>query len=99
MTVRKARRQGEGEVNRRAARWRGWSLRTRLLAGLIALTTVFLVVMGVVSTIVIGATERNQLNDDLRLTASQSPAKIAAAISGYAAAYLSVRTGAVGQLT
>jgi two-component system OmpR family sensor kinase len=99
MTVRKARRQGGGEANRRAARWRGWSLRTRLLAGLIALTTVFLVVMGVVSTIVIGATERNQLNDDLRLTASQSPAKIAAAISGYAAAYLSVRTGAVGQLT
>jgi hypothetical protein len=42
---------------------RSLSLRARLLTGLIALTAMFLVVMGVVTTVVLGTLERNQLND------------------------------------
>ena len=45
---------------------RSLSLRARLLDGLIALTAIFLVVMGVVTTVVLGTLERNQLNDDLQ---------------------------------
>jgi len=54
-----------------AAAWgrRSLSLRTRLLAGLIALTATFLVVMGVVSIVVLRTLEQNQFNQEVRLAA------------------------------
>jgi len=78
---------------------RSLSLRTRLLAGLIALTAIFLVVMGVVSTVVLSTLEQNQSNTELRLAAGQSLTEIAAGTDGFAAAYLSLRTGTTGELT
>ncbi len=74
-------------------RRRSLSLRARLLVGLIALTTVFLVVMGVVSGVVLGTLEQNQFNTELRLAAKQPVAAIIAGTDGFAAAYLSPRTG------
>jgi signal transduction histidine kinase len=80
-------------------RRRALSLRARLLAGLIALTAVFLVVMGVVSSVALGRLEQDQFNAELKLAARQSVAAIAKAPDGFAAAYLSPRTGAYGGLT
>jgi signal transduction histidine kinase len=80
-------------------RRRALSLRARLLAGLITLTAVFLVVMGVVSSVALGKLEQDQFNAELRLDARQSVAQIAQAPDGFAAAYLSLRTGAYGELT
>jgi signal transduction histidine kinase len=80
-------------------RRRALSLRARLLAGLIALTAVFLVVMGVVSSVALGKLEQDQFNAELKLAARQSVAQIARAPDGFAAAYLSPRTGAYGELT
>jgi two-component system OmpR family sensor kinase len=74
-------------------------LRARLLAGLIAVIAVFLIVMGAVSTAVLGRLEQNQFVADLRLTARETPAQISAAGDGYVAAYLNVPTGEVGHLT
>jgi two-component system OmpR family sensor kinase len=81
------------------SRRRSLSLRARLLAGLIVLTACFLVVMGVVSSVVLGRLEQSQFNTSLRLTATQPVARIAAGADGFAAAYLSLRTGATGDLT
>jgi len=75
------------------------SLRARLLAGLVALTAVFLVVMGVVSTVVLSALEQNQLNSSLQLVIRQPVSAIAKGPDGFAAAYLSARTGEYGELT
>jgi signal transduction histidine kinase len=80
-------------------RRRALSLRARLLAGLIALTAVFLVVMGVVSSVALGKLEQDQFNAELRLAARQPVAQIARAPDGFAAAYLLPRTGAYGELT
>ena len=84
-----------------AAAWgrRSLSLRTRLLAGLIALTATFLVVMGLVSIVVLRTLEQNQFNQEVRLAARQSVQEIAQGTDGFAAAYLSLRTGATGELT
>jgi len=78
---------------------RSLSLRARLLAGLIALTAIFLVVMGVVSTLVLGTLEQDQFNTELQLASRQSATVIARAPAGYSAAYLSLRTGITGELT
>jgi len=78
---------------------RSLSLRARLLTGLIALTAIFLVVMGIVSTVVLSTLEQDQFNAELRLAARQSVVQIAEATDGYAAAYLSLRTGGTGELT
>jgi signal transduction histidine kinase len=96
-----ARRGGEGGTGgtSTARIWRSRSLRARLLTGLIALTAAFLVVMGVVSTVVLGRLEQDQFNTDLQLAAGQPVAEIAKGTDGFAAAYLSVRTGTVGELT
>src|ERR1700722_4456283 len=75
-----------------------WSLRTRLLAGLIAITATFLVVMGVVSAIVLGNLDEDQFSTDLGLTAKESLADIATATSGYGAAYFSARKRTAGLL-
>jgi signal transduction histidine kinase len=87
-------------------RKRGWhrsvSLRARLLTGLIALITVFLIVMGVVSALVLSRLEHdelNSLNSSLELAVRQSVAQLVKSPDGIAAAYLSVRTGEYGQLT
>jgi signal transduction histidine kinase len=82
-----------------SGRRRSLSLRTRLLTGLIALTAVFLVVMGVVSTLVLGKLEQDELNSGLQLAVQQPVAQIVKGSGGFAAAYLSVRTGAYAELT
>jgi two-component system OmpR family sensor kinase len=86
-----------GPARQRSLRQR--SLRARLLGGLIAVIAIFLIVMGTVSTAVLGKLESDQFTADLRLTARESPAQIAAARDGYVAASLSVATGDVIQLT
>jgi signal transduction histidine kinase len=83
----------------RLTRRRSPSLRARLLAGLIALTMMFLVVMGVVTTIVLSTLERNQLNAEVRLAARQSVLGLAAGADGFAAAYLSLDSGTSGTLS
>ncbi len=82
-------------------RWgrRSLSLRARLLTGLIALTAMFLVVMGAVSSVVLSTLERDGADAELRLATRQSVAQIAKAPEGFAAAYLSPRTGTTGELT
>ncbi|HMD94284.1 MAG TPA: HAMP domain-containing sensor histidine kinase [Trebonia sp.] len=84
-----------------AGRWgrRTLSLRARLLIGLIALTAIFLVVMGAVSTVVLSRLEQDQFNGELRLAAGQPVVQLAKGTDGFAAAYLSLRTGTTGQLT
>ncbi|HEY7276920.1 MAG TPA: hypothetical protein VH594_13205, partial [Trebonia sp.] len=69
------------------------SLRARLLAGLIVLTTTFLVVMGAVTTVVLGTLEHNQLNAEVRLASRQSVISMARGADGFAAAYLSLDSG------
>jgi signal transduction histidine kinase len=86
--------RNESELKRQSV-----SLRTRLLAGLIALTTAFLIVMGTVTTLVLGTLERNQLNAEVRLAASQSVTGMAAGIGGFDAAYLSLDSDTAGMLT
>jgi two-component system, OmpR family, sensor kinase len=96
-------RRAAARLGRRAQRLplraRHLSLRARLLAGLIAVIFVFLIVMGTVSTMVLSRLESNQFLADLRLTAKEAPSQIAVAGNGYAAAYLNVASGKVGQLT
>src|SRR3974390_59298 len=70
---------------REGARRGRLSLRSRLLAGLIAITALFLIVMGVVTTVVIGHSEQNQFNTDLLLTAKSTPRAIQGAGSDYVA--------------
>ena len=78
---------------------RSLSLRTRLLVGLIALTAVFFVVMGVVTAVVLGTLESNQLNAELRLASRQSLPLLAAGAGGFSAVYLSLDDGTAGTLT
>jgi signal transduction histidine kinase len=78
---------------------RSLSLRARLLAGLIALTAVFLLVMGVVSSVTLGKLEQDQFNAELKLAAMQPVDRIAKGPDGFAAAYLSPLTGGYGELT
>ncbi|HLK00131.1 MAG TPA: HAMP domain-containing sensor histidine kinase [Streptosporangiaceae bacterium] len=82
------------------SRWapRRWSLRARLLAGLIAITTVFLIVMGVVSTIVLQNLEQDQFFADLARTVQERPIQIEQATNGYGSAYYSQRSGMVAAL-
>jgi two-component system, OmpR family, sensor kinase len=78
---------------------RALSLRARLLAGLIALTTTFLVVMGAVTTAVLGTLDRNQLNAEVKLASRQSVLEMAAGADGFAAAYVSLNGEESGTLT
>ena len=54
------------------------SLRSRLLAGLITVTALFLVIMGLVTTVVLGNSEQDQFNSDLVLAARVKLIDIAA---------------------
>jgi len=63
------------------------SLRSRLLAGLIAITALFLIVMGVVTTVVLGSSERDQFNSELVLTTRVKLSAIPGLQGGYAVIY------------
>jgi two-component system OmpR family sensor kinase len=80
-------------------RRRSLSLRGRLLLGLIGLTAIFLVVMGVVSSLVLGHLEQSQFNNELRVSAQLPVTSLVKGANGFAAAYLSPRTGDYGELT
>jgi hypothetical protein len=78
-------------LTRRLATGRGrLSLRSRLLAGLITVTALFLIVMGVVTTVVLGNSEQDQFNNDLRLTVRIKLTEVANLTGGYAVAFLAV---------
>ena len=63
------------------------SLRARLLAGLIAVTALFLVIMGTVSAFVIGGHLEAQFDDNLLATLSETPAQLQAS-PAYAVAFV-----------
>src|ERR1700684_4521179 len=63
------------------------SLRSRLLAGLITVTALFLIVMGVVTTVVLGNSELTQFNNDLSLNSRVRVSDINDLTGGYAVAY------------
>ena len=75
------------------------SLRSRLLAGLITVTALFLIIMGVVTTMVLGNTEQNQFNSDLALTVRIKLSEIASLQGGYAVAYYDITSRSAGALT
>jgi two-component system OmpR family sensor kinase len=77
---------------------RKWSLRARLLAGLITVTAVFLIVMGVVITFVLSSLEQNSFTADLTVSANETPTQIQRLPAGYGAAYFNVDTRQVGPL-
>ena len=55
---------------------RKWSLRTRLLAGLITVTAMFLIIMGVVSLVVLNTLEQDQFSTEISLSAKDTLAQI-----------------------
>jgi signal transduction histidine kinase len=63
------------------------SLRARLLAGLIAITALFLIVMGVVTTVTLGTSERDQFNSELVLTTRVKLSALPGLQSSYAVVY------------
>jgi two-component system OmpR family sensor kinase len=76
------------------------SLRSRLLAGLITVTALFLIIMGVVTTVVLGTSEQNQFNSDLALTARIKLSEIGTLQGGgYAVAYYNIPSRSVQALT
>ncbi len=75
------------------------SLRARLLIGLIAITTAFLVIMGVVTAAVLGNRLGGQFNAQLRTAASHTPEQLTNAQGDYLAAVYAPRTGAVTLVT
>ena len=75
------------------------SLRSRLLAGLITVTALFLVVMGVVTTVVLGNSEQEQFRSNLVLAARVKLIDIAGLQAGYAVAYYDTTTRSVGTVT
>jgi hypothetical protein len=75
------------------------SLRSRLLAGLITVTALFLIIMGVVTTVVLGNSEQSQFNSDLSLTARIKLTEVANLTSEYAAVYINLPTRKVGVLS
>src|SRR5579864_3863245 len=75
------------------------SLRARLLAGLITVTALFLIIMGVVTTEVLGNSEQDQFNSELALTVRIKLTEVADLTGGYAVVYVNVPTRQVGVLT
>jgi two-component system, OmpR family, sensor kinase len=75
------------------------SLRSRLLAGLITVTALFLVIMGVVTTVVLGTSEQDQFNSDLTLTLRVKLSEVGSLQGGYAVAYVATTTRSVGALS
>jgi signal transduction histidine kinase len=86
-------------LTRRLATGRGrLSLRSRLLAGLITVTALFLIVMGVVTTVVLGNSEQGQFNSDLVL-ATRVRLSDVPGLQGYAVAYYDVTSRSVDLLS
>jgi signal transduction histidine kinase len=84
-------------LTRRLATGRArFSLRARLLAGLITVTALFLIVMGVVTTAVLGNSEQTQFNSELVLTASVKVSDLGDVGSGYGVVYYNPPTRSVG---
>jgi two-component system, OmpR family, sensor kinase len=77
----------------------GISLRSRLLAGLITVTALFLIIMGVVTTVVLGNSEQDQFNSDLALTVRLKLSELGSLQGGYTVAYYNVQTRSVRVLT
>jgi two-component system, OmpR family, sensor kinase len=75
------------------------SLRTRLLTGLIAITSAFLVIMGVVAAVVLGSTLGGQFNAQLRIATAHTPLQLANSPGSYLAAVYAPRTGTVMLVT
>ncbi len=75
------------------------SLRSRLLAGLITVTALFLIIMGVVTTVVLGNSEQDQFNSDLALTARLKLSELGSLPGGYAVAYYNIPTRSVQVLS
>jgi signal transduction histidine kinase len=75
------------------------SLRSRLLAGLITVTALFLIIMGVVTTVVLGNSEQGQFDSDLILAARVKLTEVAGLTGGYAEAYINLPTRQVGVLS
>jgi signal transduction histidine kinase len=75
------------------------SLRSRLLAGLITVTALFLVIMGLVTTVVLGNSEKDQFDSDLALTIRVKLSEIATLQGGYAVAYYNAGTRSVAALS
>jgi two-component system OmpR family sensor kinase len=87
-------------LTRRLGSGRGrLSLRSRLLAGLITVTALFLIIMGVVTTVVLGNSEQGQFNSDLSLTARIKLTEVADLTGGYAVVYINLPTRKVGVLS
>jgi signal transduction histidine kinase len=63
------------------------SLRSRLLAGLIAVTAAFLIIMGVVTAVVLGKSEQDQFNSELILASRVKLSALAGLPGDYAIAY------------
>jgi signal transduction histidine kinase len=70
------------------------SLRSRLLAGLITITALFLIVMGVVTTVFLGTSERDQFNAELVLATRVKLSALPGLQGGYAVAYYDLATRA-----
>src|SRR5580658_7204465 len=92
--MRPARREG-GRGTRRGR----LSLRSRLLAGLIAITALFLIVMGVVTAVVLGRYDQGQFDDELALTTHVKLSSVAGLPGGYASAYINIPSRSVGVLS
>jgi hypothetical protein len=75
------------------------SLRARMLILLIAVTAIFLLIMGAVTTAVLSKRVSNVFTADLIAEATRSPAKLADNTDGYLAVAVSVRTGQIVQIT
>ncbi|HEX3925426.1 MAG TPA: HAMP domain-containing sensor histidine kinase [Streptosporangiaceae bacterium] len=72
------------------------SLRARMLILLIAVTTVFLIIMGVVTAVIVTTRISNAFNSELKATANHSVVQLANVAGDYDTAYISRRTGQVG---
>ena len=87
-------------LTRRLGPGRGnFSLRSRLLAGLITVTALFLIIMGVVTTVVLGNSEQDQFKSDLALTVRLKLSELGSLQGGYTVAYYNVQTHSVRALT
>ena len=63
------------------------------------MTALFLIIMGVVTTVVLGNTEQDQFNSDLALTVRIKLSEIASLQGGYAVAYYDTTSRSTGALT
>jgi signal transduction histidine kinase len=71
------------------------SLRSRLLAGLMTITALFLVVMGVVTAVVLGTSEHDQFNSELVLAARAKLSELSGLDETYAVTYYDLSTRSV----